>query len=500
MFTSQQSTILESRFSKSAFQNERVLSHIFEQLMTGENASLKSIRNFFVSENYDGYSQKTQQFLISKGMGIADYTDLYNLTLNLLLHIIPDTRTRNFTQKLLYESFDSLVTTVRLCKELERVVRLKSIAKENENLKVNLANSNHDLTSSNTVLLEPIIELEPIKTDSEYFLADMFKMKHEALIAEMDEKLVSHTFVESIRILDIIYGINKQELTTRQNFLFASRISLSVYLIHNSIENQSLEINSLLENDIMEHSINSQQLMNNSEQYSINQEQFEQFWQFDIFMIIRIIGDSKLWRAQDETFSEKSTDDSLNLVLNCFVCIFSEVLTHYKINLSMHEKNEHQETPIVHTRGRQYESVEDYDKALLAKFELDYTYSNKMPEQKSHSNVYTNVTQHIIQKYLRFFYKIYKEICGGDEKNYKENLNKLVEADNKQTVIYSGDENCSGSNYTGSYVGSPAVGSLGDNLESGGYNDNDKSCDVVLRDFEKMFWKGFEQAKVELEF
>ena len=123
-----------------------------------------------------------------------------------------------------------------------------------------------------------------------------------------------------------------------------------------------------------------------------------------------------------------------------------------------------------------------------------------MPEQKSHSNVYTNVTQHIIQKYLRFFYKIYKEICGGDEKNYKENLNKLIEADNKQTVIYSGDENCSGSNYTGSYVGSPAVGSLGDNLESGGYNDNDKSCDVVLRDFEKMFWKGFEQAKVELEF
>ena len=97
-----------------------------------------------------------------------------------------------------------------------------------------------------------------------------------------------------------------------------------------------------------------------------------------------------------------------------------------------------------------------------------HTYSNKMPEQKSHSNVYTNVTQHIIQKYLRFFYKIYKEICGGDEKNYKENLNKLVEADNKQTVIYSGDENCSGSNYTGSYVGSPAVGSLGDNLESGG--------------------------------
>lgn len=40
----------------------------------------------------------------------------------------------------------------------------------------------------------------------------------------------------------------------------------------------------------------------------------------------------------------------------------------------MHEKNEHQETPIVHTRGRQYESVEDYDKALLAKFELDYSW------------------------------------------------------------------------------------------------------------------------------
>jgi hypothetical protein len=341
--------------------------------MSGENASLKSIRKYFVSENYDGYSQKTQQFLISKGMGIADYTDLYNLTLNLLLHIIPDTRTRNFTQKLLHESFDSLVTTVRLCKELERAVRLKSIVEENESLKVDLASSNHDLTSSNTVFLKPIIEMEPIKTDSEYFLADMFKMKHEALIAEMDEKLVSHTFVESIRILDIIYGINKQELTTRQNFLFASRISISVYLIHNSIENQSFEINSLLENDIMEHSINSQQLMNNSEQFSINQEQFEQFWQFDVFMIIRIIGDSKLWRAQDEIFSEKSKDDSLNLVLNCFVCIFSEVLTHYKINLSMHEKNEHQETPIVHTKGRHYESVVEYDDALLTKFELDAT-------------------------------------------------------------------------------------------------------------------------------